>query len=430
MNQRQQFITYFFEEIATLDYTFLKFTEGTIENIDQYSDLDVLIDASSLAYIQSIVHAFEQLETVQLLSMESMCQFFIHFKDGSFLQIDCLFQLIRKNLVYLSNDYIQANTSSTKGIKTYSLECLFEHILLFHQLNNDGFPAKYLSFFGALPKNRLDEIIDFFNKKYSSLITFSELKNHDPFLKKSLRKYLNMQLSNKFFKKQINTFLYVKDAFTKLKNGRGNLITFSGVDGAGKSTILAKTKNLLEQKFRKKVIVLRHRPSMLPILSSFQYGKSGAEKRAAEKLPRQGTNKSSLSSSLRFLYYFMDYFFGQWYIFLRYQLFNYTVLYDRYYFDFIIDGKRSNIQINSRFTKFLYRFIHKPKLNIFLYAAPEVILKRKKELTAKDIRSLTAGYKDLFKKFSDKYDQTYLPINNLDMQCTLNHIQKELHNIL
>ena len=86
--------------------------------------------------------------------------------------------------------------------------------------------------------------------------------------------------------------------------------------------------------------------------------------------------------------------------------------------------------MDSRITKTLYRFVHKPELNIFLYASPQVILKRKKELTAEDIESLTTNYQDLFANFSDKYDQTYLPIKNIDKEATLLHIQKELQQIL
>ena len=44
------------------------------------------------------------------------------------------------------------------------------------------------------------------------------------------------------------------------------------------------------------------------------------------------------------------------------------MLYDRYYFDFINDGRRSNINLPARFTQALYAFDNKPKLNLFLYA--------------------------------------------------------------
>ncbi len=430
INNRQEFIKLFFEEIAELDYTLLKFTEGELSKIDDNSDLDLLLEKPTLPFLNSIIRNAENLESMDVSNLESMSQFFLFFKDGSFLQIDCLFKLIRKNLIYLTNEYVFANTKNINGVKTYSPTVLFEHIVLFHQLNNDGMPSKYVKYFESLPEAQLFEVIDSFNKKYNWDLSISNVNKEDPGLNETLVSYLDHQPFNGFSTKIKSTFNYFKDTFLNLISCKGKVITFSGVDGAGKSTILAETQEMLEKKFRKKVIVLRHRPSLLPILSSVQYGKKGAEKRAAEKMPRQGNNKSSLGSFLRFAYYYTDYLFGQWYIFFRYQMFNYIVLYDRYYFDFIVDGKRSNIILDSRITKLLYRFVHKPKLNFFLYAPSQIILKRKKELSAKDIDSLTTNYQDLFANFSDKYDQKYLPIKNIDKEVTLDYIQKELQNIL
>jgi len=430
MNHRAQFIGSFFNEMEELDYTLLKFTEGDIDDIDEESDLDVLIDKKALPFVASILRGCIDLEIIDKIERNSMTQFFMHFKDGSFLQVDCLFQLIRKNMVYMSNSQIRENTKSVNGVKTYDKANLFEHLVLFNQLNHSGMPIKYIQFFRRLPGEELNEIIAGFNQKFKTNIQLTGLDKSNPVLEIKLKNHLNMQSFNAAPNKLVNTYKYLKDTISSLFSGKGKIITFSGVDGAGKSTILAETRELLEKKFRKKVVVLRHRPSLLPILSSVQYGKKGAEKRAADKLPRQGGNKSTFSSLLRFSYYYLDYFFGQWYIFFRYLMFNYIVLYDRYYFDFIVDGKRSNIQLDSRFTKLLYRFVHKPKLNIFLYASPEVILARKKELTAKDIESLTTNYQNLFANFSDRYDQVYLPIKNIDKEVTLLHIQKELQHIL
>ena len=64
-----------------------------------------------------------------------------------------------------------------------------------------------------------------------------------------------------------------------LKRNKNIIITFSGVDGAGKTTILRQFKELLEQKYGRSVIELRHRPSILPILSAVKHGKKKAEQK-------------------------------------------------------------------------------------------------------------------------------------------------------
>jgi len=206
------------------------------------------------------------------------------------------------------------------------------------------------------------------------------------------------------------------------------LITFSGVDGAGKSTVLYEIKARLE-KMNYKVIELRSRPQIFPILSFFKYGKKNAEKIATNSLPRTGTNKSKLSSYIRFLYYFFDYFFGQIYITIRHFGSKNIILYDRYYFDYIVDPKRVNINVNSNFIKFFYYFIKKPDLNFFLYAPASDIIKRKKELDEITIISLTERYKFLFNTLNKK-KSNHVIVENITLSKTVNTIFKNVNEIL
>ena len=96
-----------------------------------------------------------------------------------------------------------------------------------------------------------------------------------------------------------------------------NIITFTGVDGAGKTTILREITRKIEEDYLISVKELRHRPSVLPILSAIKYGKEKASNKTMEVLPRSGTNKSTISSLLRFFYYLLDYIFGQWIIYFK-----------------------------------------------------------------------------------------------------------------
>jgi len=167
--------------------------------------------------------------------------------------------------------------------------------------------------------------------------------------------------------------------------------------------------------------------SLLPILSAWTLGKEAAEQKAASKLPRQGENKSNLSSLLRFSYYYTDYVVGQFYVYIKYVMRGKVVLYDRYYFDFINDSKRSNINLPTWVTTLGYKLVMKPHLNFFLYADAETILARKQELDAETITTLTKKYLDLFKKLN-KQDKSkaYVPIKNIDLNTTVNAIMEKL----
>jgi thymidylate kinase len=205
-------------------------------------------------------------------------------------------------------------------------------------------------------------------------------------------------------------------------------ISFSGVDGAGKTTILTLVKDSLLARGLK-VVELRSRPSVLPILSAFKYGKVRAEHAASVALPRQGENTSKIGSYLRFGYYLTDYIVGQVYIYFKYTRRGYFIVYDRFYYDYIVDPKRANLVIHKSVARFFLRFIREPDLNVFLYAPAEIILERKRELDSETIRFLTAQYLSLFSDLEANSKTTYLCIENIDLSDTLCEIESYLDGV-
>ena len=219
-----------------------------------------------------------------------------------------------------------------------------------------------------------------------------------------------------------NRLLYFYDILTSYRR-KGFVITFSGVDGAGKSTVIENVAHLIEKQLRYPVVVLRHRPSILPIISVIFRGKEEAEKRVESSLPRTGSNDRLLSSLLRFSYYYVDYFIGQFLVFLKYTLRGYVVIYDRYYFDFISDSKRSNVVLPKGLSFLGYTFLLKPKFNFFLFADKRIILERKNELDESTITELTNNYGSLFRKLGkNNKSEVYEIIENNDLNLTLNHV--------
>ncbi len=429
--QRNEFIHRLIELLHGKDYILLKFIEPSFQEIDPDSDLDLLLSESLTAAIVAMVEADKTIVRFSYKSFSAMKQLFLYFEDNSFLQIDCLYKLIRKDLVYLDNTYLSQQRKIVGGVQTYSRFCLFEHLIFFNQLNYAGIPEKYYRYFEALPKGEQNSILDKFHEKYKfNIDDFKELTSFNGQLRAHLVNYLKAKKENNGLACCKHYLNYLFDTAKGLTMHRGFLISFTGVDGAGKSTILEDTRILLTKKFRRKTVVLRHRPSLLPILSAWKHGRKKAEQLATEKLPRQGNNNSKWSSSIRFAYYYMDYLIGRIYVFLRYEMRGYIVLFDRYYFDFIIDGKRTNLNLGKKWPKFLYRFVQKPMVNFFLYAPAEIILQRKKELSPEAISSLTIDYKNLFQQFSDTYPQKYVSIKNIDRTETLQYIIHHLKNIL
>lgn len=384
--QRQLVIMDLFDFLSDKNYATIKFSGILPEMLSEFSDIDMFIDKPLHKSIFNYLKNHPYVNHISLRKSSFMCTQQIICNDGSIVSLDLIWQMKRKNLELLNVTETLKNIQiNSYGIKMLQLKDNIRYIGLFYLSNGANIPPKFKAYEELLKKSEstLDNIL--FN------YFIEEVSNKKPVLN-----FINSQKQNKGYNYLKNTINYMIDVFRTAIFNKGMIITFSGVDGAGKSTVIEKIKYKLEKQLRRRVIVLRHRPSLLPIISAFKKGKIKAELDSAQSLPRMGNNNSTISSLLRFAYYYSDYLLGQFVIHIKYISRGYIVLYDRYYYDFINDAKRSNINLPSSFTKLGLIFLIKPKFNFFLYANPEAILERKKELSKETINSLTKGYMDLF----------------------------------
>lgn len=424
---RKQFIEELFYFLSSYDhkYVWLKAVVPHPAEISTCSDIDLLVKKNFLPTLRNFCTKHHLVAFHNLKAFSHCTYLELFFEDGGFLQIDLLTGLVRKELRYLTNDYVFSHRTKINGVSTYQPQVMLEHVMLFNFLNGSGIPFKYVRFFSRFNDRDQFNFYTFINNKYGTdFCSIQSMTVFKPQRLAAIKKHLQAQKANSLLNRATNALMWVLDTAIAPFIDYGKIITFSGVDGAGKSTILGDLKEVLKNKYRKKVVVLRHRPSLLPILSAWTHGKANAEAKAAATLPRQGKNHSRLSSIIRFAYYYTDYVFGQWMVWARYLLRGYVVLYDRYYFDFIADGRRSNIALKEAIPKWLYRFVWQPDLNIFLYAHPVHIRKRKQELSEEAISELTHRYLKLFEEFSQKHPGRYLPIENMNRQATLETILK------
>jgi thymidylate kinase len=427
---RQLYLQDFKKYLAQTPLVLLKHKGKGIEYLTEDADIDLFVkDKTEAQQLLQWVRSHAMVQSMKIHRSDSVWYILCLFTDGGFLQIDLLFSLSRKSLQYLSREAIEKGiVQKADGCKA-SDYLMFCHVILFNYLNYSGIPKGYVQYFEALPARVQKQLLQTFNTAYHTNFTsIRALEGYAPQARIQMLRQLKKEPCNSPLARLGRMGSYLKNFLYRIRYKRGWIATYSGIDGAGKSTILEKSADILAKKYRLRVHHLRHRPGILPILSSFLLGKKKAEQQAAHKLPRQGHNKSRISSLLRFAYYYTDYLLGQIYIYLRYVLLGYVVLYDRYYFDFIVDGKRSNIILNQQLTHFLYRFIHHPAINFFLYADADIILKRKKELPARAIKELTANYMHLFTRLNTRHKGAYLPIENVLMEDTLTRVEQAFQN--
>lgn len=412
-SERELVIMDTFDYLLPKSYGAVKFPNMMPEKISVNSDIDLLIESVDKKDLCKFYDEHPLVLNYRISNKSFMSSLQLFTTDGNILNIDLIYKLKRKHIELLSTKKILKNTyTNSYGVKMLDVMDNARYIGMFYTLNGQSIPSRYQYY---------EEILCDSNSKLDLQVYPCYL--YEKCDSKNLFEFLKSTPSNSYLKGFINKINYVLDSIRTVFFHQGTVITFSGVDGAGKSTVIENLKLKVEKQLRKRVVVLRHRPSILPILSSFVKGKNRAEQDAANNLPRQGNNNSFISSLFRFCYYYIDYLFGQFMIYIKYVAKGYVVIYDRYYFDFISDSKRSNIILPKFLLKFGYNFIIKPKFNFFLYANTDVILSRKKELDEKTIEVLTNDYLAQFKELEIHSNKSkYISINNENLQTTINTV--------
>lgn len=424
---RTSFILELQLQLNTTMYAVLKNTNESLINLPKSSDIDIAIVKGDIPNVIKFVK--NHLSVLYVISKRKtfMHTIEIHLKDSSFLSIDMIFDFIRKGHRYLSIQKILKNRIFSNGMYVPHVLDDIEYTQQFYTLNNSDIPVKYKDLYAdkLIELDLLNAYFNFFKKNYN--LKFNDFESSFIYTKKKKKALKNR--STPIIERFKLTINYIKDLITDITENKGFIITFSGVDGAGKTTIINDVKKTIETIYRKKVILLRHRPGILPIISSLKHGGSSkkAEAAAGNRLPRQGKNNSIISSIIRFTYYYIDYLIGQLYIYCRYVLRGKVVIYDRYYYDFINDSKRSNIKLDRNIIKSLFRFILRPNYNFYLFNTAKVILKRKKELSADDINELNLKYQILFDQLQQNNNAEYTKIKNDDRNETVKLIFENIY---
>ena len=394
---RIQFIQNLFTFLEGRTYLCVKYLLDAPEELPQKSDLDILVSPDLIDQISAFCQRQLQVCNIKTEVCGERHTLYLYFWDGGFLKIDLLTCFQWKGLIYFDAEKCFEFQQVRGNVQTYHCLHLLEHVFLYYFLNGSGVPARYIAYFKHLPSSHGSVLLPYLEQVYEvELNDFSDLEQFDDGIRQQLIDKISVRPENsrlQVIRRQLKR--WTDRALHRLRSS-GSIITFSGVDGAGKTTILSDLGKILAEERHEKVKVIRHRPGILPILSAWKMGKQAASDYHASRMPRQGTNQSKLSSLLRFAYYYTDYIIGQWWIQLRYCALGYTVIYDRYYFDFIVDPRRSNLVLPQHLTTSLYRLLLPPKLNFFLYASPSSILSRKQELDQATIVQLTKNYRKLF----------------------------------
>lgn len=171
----------------------------------------------------------------------------------------------------------------------------------------------------------------------------------------------------------------------------GLLIVVLGADGSGKSSVINEVSTKLSPAFRKtQYIHLRPR-----------VGKRSAEKSVPVENPHGQQARGLLTSVAKILYFFFDYCVG-YLVKIRPMLVHSTlVIFDRYYYDLLVDTKRYRYGGPLWFAKLVGYFIPKPDVCLLLDAPADVIQDRKQEVSKEETERQRQEYLKLINKMDN-----------------------------
>lgn len=176
----------------------------------------------------------------------------------------------------------------------------------------------------------------------------------------------------------------------------GTLFSIVGPDGVGKTTFIESFSAglaRLQVKDEDAILVRHFRPHLLPNINELLTGKREAISEFNN--PHSAAPASTLSSLIRITYYWADYVLGYW-LKLRGRLIRgHTVIFDRYFYDFIVDPRRSRLSLPGWVPRLYLAMTPEPDLVFFLDADAEQIFARKQELRPDEIDRQLTAYRSL-----------------------------------
>jgi thymidylate kinase len=367
------------------------------------SDLDIIVKSEDLPKFDIALNIFikKNVPLVSFINDPNCPKYcFLDINDGwKGIQIDKFKDTVKyrnKNIVPI--DYLWENTYAYNSITVLKSGADYLISFLKEILNNDYCSEKYfndlklsfgdnrLAYDSLLYKNYTNRFIE----KLNCLLQNDYNKNGIKVLAKEARKSYVIDFT--FFLQTL--FLKIKRLATK----PGYTIVFLGTDGSGKSAIIELIKPILNQPFHKAVYYEHLRPNYLPSLARLSGNKNTNSSPVTN--PHANNPSGFIVSCIRVSYYLLDYSVGFYLKIFPKKAFKSCVwIFDRYYYDYYFDKRRSLINLPNWIIRLGQALIPEPDIIICLGADPAIIHSRKHELPLQEIERQVKA----LKKFSDKH---------------------------
>lgn len=353
------------------------------------SDLDILVHKKDEIKFLYLMESFIKTNKLKLVSVinDKQCPKYCISNIYWGIQID-----VFKGSVYfgkrelIPSSILFENTQDYQGVSVLNPKVGAILSFLKELLNNKNCNKKYIL---ELQNQHCAKGIDarLLSQFTSQFLDYLNLNLHQLDKKHCLKLY---QLSKRGFKR--SKFYGFNNKIKRLLKQPGFTIAFLGTDGSGKSTIVENIRPTLNNAFHKAVYYEHMRPKKFLSIARL-LGKK--ERFSGPVTNPHGSEPSGLVGSfVRWFYYMLDYTLGYYLkIYPKKAIRCCVWIFDRYYYDYLIDPKRGRIDLPQWILKLGQFIIPEPDLILCLGTHAEIIHNRKPELPLKEVERQVAELK-------------------------------------
>tara|TARA_B110000902_G_scaffold242890_1_gene294644 strand:+ start:797 stop:1456 length:660 start_codon:yes stop_codon:yes gene_type:complete len=169
------------------------------------------------------------------------------------------------------------------------------------------------------------------------------------------------------------------------KRKKSYSFAFLGTDGSGKSTIISHITPVLNNVYPDTVYYEHLRPNLFPSIARLLGKKDEFNDPVTN--PHSKNPSGTFGSLFRWSYYLLDYTIGYGLKVFPKKIFTSCVwIFDRYYYDYRLDKRRTRVDLPDWVLKFGQWIIPEPDIIFCLGADPEIIFARKPELPLEEVQ--------------------------------------------